>query len=153
MERTLVLIKPDGVQRGLVGEVTKRFERKGLKLVGMKMMTLEDAVVLEHYAHLVDKPFFDSIKKFMQSTPVVAQCWEGVEAVAAVRIIVGITKAREADAGSVRGDLSMGFQCNVVHASDAIDTAKREVARFFKEDELYEYDKTEYLHVYSEGEK
>ena len=89
----------------------------------------------------------------MQSTPVVAQCWEGVEAVAAVRTIVGITKAREADAGSVRGDLSMGFQCNVVHASDAIDTAKREVARFFKEDELYEYDKTEYLHVYSEGEK
>jgi nucleoside-diphosphate kinase len=153
MERTLILIKPDGVQRGLIGEVTKRFEQKGLKLVGMKMMTLEDAIVLEHYAHLVDKPFFDSIKKFMQSTPVIVQCWEGVEAVAAVRTIVGITKAREADAGSVRGDLSMGFQCNVVHASDSINTAKREVKRFFKEDELYEYDKTEYMHVYSEDEK
>jgi len=153
MERTLVLIKPDGIQRGLVGEVTKRFERKGLKLVGMKMMTLKDAVVLEHYAHLVDKPFFEGVKKFMQSTPVIAQCWEGVEAVNAVRIIVGITKAREADAGSVRGDLSMGFQCNVVHASDSLETAKREVGRFFKKDELYDYDKTEYMHIYSEDEK
>jgi nucleoside-diphosphate kinase len=153
MERTLVLIKPDGIQRGLIGEVTRRFERKGLKLVGMKMMTLKDAVVLEHYAHLVDKPFFEGVKKFMQSTPVIAQCWEGVEAVNAVRIITGITKAREADAGSIRGDLSMGFQCNVIHASDSLDTAKREVKRFFKEDELYDYDKTEYMHIYSEDEK
>ena len=153
MERTLVLIKPDGVQRGLVGEVTKRFEKKGLKLVGMKMMTLEDAVVLEHYAHLADKPFFAGVKKFMQSTPVIAQCWEGVEAVNAVRIITGITKAREADAGSIRGDLSMGFQCNVIHASDSAKTAKAEVERFFKEDEIFDYDKTEYMHVYSEDEK
>ncbi|MBU0578317.1 nucleoside-diphosphate kinase [Patescibacteria group bacterium] len=153
MERTLVLIKPDGIQRGLVGEVTKRLERKGLKLVGMKMMHLEDAIILEHYAHLVDKPFFEGMKQFMQSTPVIAQCWEGVEAVDAVRIIVGITKAREADAGSIRGDLSMGFQCNVVHASDNTDNAKREVERFFKEGELYDYDKTEYMHVYSDDEK
>lgn len=152
MERTLVLIKPDGIQRGLVGEVTRRFERKGLKLVGMKMMTLEDAVVLEHYAHLVDKPFFDGVKKFMQSTPVIAMCWEGVEAVSAVRTIVGITKAREADAGSIRGDLSMGFQCNVVHASDSLDTANREVERFFKPEEIFSYDKTEYMHVYSDDE-
>ena len=153
MERTLVLIKPDGIQRGFVGEVTCRFEKKGLKLVGMKMMALEDAIVLEHYAHLVDKPFFESVKKFMQSTPVIAQCWEGVEAVNAVRIITGITKAREADAGSIRGDLSMGFQCNVIHASDSLETAKREVERFFKEEELYDYDKTEYIHIYSEDEK
>ena len=153
MERTLVLIKPDGVQRGLVGEVTRRFEQKGLKLVGLKMMTLEDAVVLEHYAHLVDKPFFAGVKKFMQSTPVIAQCWEGVEAVDAVRIIVGITKARKADAGSIRGDLSMGFQCNVVHASDTLENAQREVKRFFKEEEIYDYDKTEYMHVYSDDEK
>jgi len=153
MERTLVLIKPDGIQRGLVGEVTRRFERKGLKLIGMKMMKLGDAVVLEHYAHLVDKPFFAGVKNFMQSTPVIAQCWEGVAAVNAVRILVGITKAREADAGSIRGDLSMGFQCNVVHASDTTDNAKREVERFFKKDEIYDYDKTEYMHVYTEDEK
>lgn len=153
MEKTLVLIKPDGIQRGLVGEVTKRLETKGLKLVGMKMMHLEEAVVLEHYAHIVDKPFFAGVKKFMQSTPVIAQCWEGVEAVEAVRIVVGITKARAADAGSIRGDLAMSLQCNVVHASDSIETAKNEVPRFFKKDELYSYDKTEYMHVYSEDEQ
>ncbi len=153
MERTLVLIKPDAVQRGLVGEVTKRLEQKGLRLVGMKMMHLGEAVILEHYAHLKDKPFFSGIKKFMQSTPVVAQCWEGVEAVEAVRILVGITKARAAGAGSIRGDLAMSFQCNVVHASDSVENAKNEVARFFKKDELFTYDKTEYMHVYSDDEK
>ncbi len=119
----------------------------------MKMMELKEAVVLEHYAHLKDKPFFAGIKKFMQSTPVIAQCWEGVEAVEAVRLIVGPTKARAADAGSIRGDLAMSFQCNVVHASDSLETAKREVKRFFGADEIFEYDKTEYMHVYSEDEK
>jgi len=153
MERTLVLIKPDAIQRGLIGEITKRFEKKGLKLIGMKMMQLKEAVVLEHYAHLKDKPFFAGIKKFMQSTPVIAQCWEGVEAVEAVRLIVGPTKARAADAGSIRGDLAMSFQCNVVHASDSLETAKREVKRFFDDKEIFEYDKTEYMHVYSEDEK
>ena len=153
MERTLILIKPDGVQRGLIGEVTKRFEQKGLKLVGMKMMSLSEAVILEHYAHLKDKPFFAGVKKFMQSTPVIAQCWEGVEAVEAVRLITGITKARAAEAGSIRGDLAMSYQCNVIHASDSVETAKREIPRFFKKDELHEYDKTEYMHVYSEDEK
>lgn len=153
MERTLVLLKPDAVQRGLVGEVTKRLEQKGLKLIGMKMMTLSEAIVNEHYAHLVEKPFFKGVKDFMMSTPVVAQCWEGVEAVEAVRILVGITKARAADAGSIRGDLAMSFQCNVVHASDSADSAKIEVKRFFKEGEIFEYDKTEYMHVYSNDEK
>jgi nucleoside-diphosphate kinase len=153
MERTLVLLKPDAVQRGLVGEVTKRLEQKGLKLIGMKMMTLSEAIVNEHYAHLVEKPFFKGVKDFMMSTPVVAQCWEGVEAVEAVRILVGITKARAADAGSIRGDLAMSFQCNVVHASDSVESAKIEVKRFFKEGEIFEYDKTEYMHVYSNDEK
>lgn len=153
MERSLILIKPDGIQRGLVGEVTRRFEQKGLKLIGMKMMKLEEAVIREHYAHLADKPFFASIKNFMSSTPVIAQVWEGVEAVEAIRLIVGITKARAADAGSIRGDLAMGYQCNVVHASDSPETAKNEVKRFFKDDELFAYDKTEYLHIYDEEER
>ncbi|MBN1258427.1 nucleoside-diphosphate kinase [Candidatus Peregrinibacteria bacterium] len=153
MERTLVLIKPDAIQRGLIGNITSRFERKGLKLIGMKMMELKEAVILEHYAHLKDKPFFAGVKKFMQSTPVIAQCWEGVEAVEAVRLIVGPTKARAADAGSIRGDLAMSFQCNVVHASDSLETAQREVKRFFEEGEIFNYDKTEYTHVYSEDEK
>ena len=149
----MVLIKPDGIQRGLVGEVTRRFEKKGLKLIGMKMMQLKEALVLEHYAHIVDKPFFGGVKSFMQSTPVIVQCWEGVEAVEAVRIIVGITKARAADAGSIRGDLAMSLQCNVVHASDTSENAQKEVARFFANDELFHYDKSEYLHVYSDDER
>lgn len=153
MERTLVLIKPDGIQRGLVGEVTRRLEAKALKLVGMKMMELKEALVLEHYAHIADKPFFEGVKNFMQSTPVIVQCWEGVEAVEAVRIIVGITKARSAEAGSIRGDLAMSVQSNVVHASDSLESAKAEVARFFNEDEIFDYDKSEYMYVYSDDER
>ncbi len=152
MERTLVIIKPDGIQRGLIGEVTRRFERKGLKLLGIKMMTLEEALLKEHYEHIADKPFFSGISEFMQSSPVIVQCWEGVEAVHAVRLICGITKAREADAGTIRGDLAMSIQCNVVHASDSLETAQKEVPRFFEEEELFHYDKSEYLHVYSEDE-
>lgn len=151
-EKTLVLIKPDGIQRGLIGEVLKRFEAKGLKVVGMKMMSLDEAVLREHYAHIADKPFFPGVARFMSSSPVLALCLEGLEVVNAVRNICGITKAREAEAGSIRGDLGMSVACNVVHASDSIETAKVEVPRFFKEDEIYDYDKTEYVHVYSEDE-
>lgn len=152
MERTLVLIKPDAIQRGLVGEVTKRFETKGLKLIGIKMMSLDEAVLREHYAHIADKPFYPGVEKFMRSTPVVAMCWEGVEAVEAVRILCGITKARKADAGTIRGDLAMSVACNVVHASDTSENAVSEVKRFFNKDELFEYDKSEYMHVYMEEE-
>lgn len=153
MERTLVLIKPDAIQRGLVGEVIKRFERKGLKLIGMKMMTLDEAVLREHYAHIASKPFYPGVEKFMKSTPVVALCLEGLEAVNAVRLIAGITKAREADAGTIRGDFAMSVACNVIHASDTTENAVQEVKRFFKADELHSYDKTEYLHVYVDDER
>ncbi len=153
MERTLVLIKPDAIQRGLVGNITERFERKGLKLSGMKMMTLNEALLREHYSHLADKPFFPGISKFMSSSPVIVQCWEGLDAVNAVRILCGITLSREADAGSIRGDLAMSIQCNVVHASDSKENAAKEIERFFEEAELYPYDKVEYMHVYSEDER
>jgi nucleoside-diphosphate kinase len=153
MEKTLILIKPDAIQRGLVGEITQRFEKKGLKLVGMKMMRLDDALLREHYSHIADKPFFPGISNFMQSSPVLAQVWEGLEIVEAVRILCGITKAREADAGSIRGDLAMSIQSNVVHASDSTENAKEEVKRFFNPEELFEYDKAEYLHVYAEDER
>lgn len=153
MEKTLVLIKPDAIQRGLVGEITQRFEKKGLKLVGMKMMRLDDALLREHYSHIADKPFFPGISNFMQSSPVLAQVWEGLEVVEAVRILCGITKAREADAGSIRGDLAMSIQSNVVHASDSIENAREEVKRFFNQEELFNYDKAEYLHVYAEDER
>ena len=152
-EKTLVLIKPDGVQRGLVGEVTKRLEQKGLKLVGMKMISLDEAVLREHYAHIADKPFFPGVSKFMRSSPVIAMCWEGLEVVQAVRILCGITKSRSAEAGSIRGDLAMSVACNVVHASDSVDTATKEVPRFFKADEIFEYNKSEFENVYTEDER
>lgn len=152
-EKTLVLIKPDGIQRGLVGEVIGRFEKKGLKVVGMKMMTLDEAVLREHYAHIAEKPFFPGVSKFMQSSPVIALCLEGLEVVQAVRILCGITKAREAEAGSIRGDLAMSVACNVVHASDSVETAEKEVVRFFKPDDIFNYDKTEFNDVYTEDER
>lgn len=152
-EKTLVLLKPDAIQRGLIGEVIARFEKKGLKLVGMKMMQLEEAVLREHYAHIADKPFFPGVSQFMQSSPVIAMCWEGLEVVAAVRILCGITKARSAEAGSIRGDLAMSVACNVVHASDSVETATKEVPRFFKMDELFTYNKSEFEHVYTEDER
>jgi len=153
MERTLVIIKPDAIQRGLIGEVTRRLERKGLKLVGMKMMTLENALLKEHYSHIADKPFFPGISEFMQSSPVIVQCWEGLEAVNAVRLLCGITKAREADGGTIRGDFAMSIQCNVVHASDSTEAAQEEVPRFFEKEEIFSYEKSEYLHVYSVDEQ
>ena len=152
-EKTLVLIKPDAIQRGLVGQIASRFELKGLKIVGMKMMGLDEAVLREHYAHIADKPFFPGVAKFMQSSPVIAMCVEGLDVVNAVRKITGITKAREAEAGSIRGDFAMSVSCNVIHASDGVEAAEAEVKRFFKPDEIFEYEKSEYMHVYGEDER
>jgi len=152
-ERTLILVKPDAVQRGLLGQIVSRFEVKGLKLVAMKMMSLDEAVLREHYAHIADKPFFPGVAKFMQSTPVVAMCWEGLDVVDTVRRITGITKAREAEAGSIRGDFAMSVSCNVIHASDGVEAAEAEVKRFFNPDEIFKYDKSEYMHVYGEDER
>ncbi|PLX29055.1 nucleoside-diphosphate kinase [Candidatus Parcubacteria bacterium] len=152
-EKTLVIIKPDAIQRGLVGTITQRFENKGLKLAGMKMMRLGDEILKEHYAHIADKPFFPGVSSFMQSTPVLVMCWEGLDVVETVRRITGITKAREAEAGSIRGDFAMSVACNVIHASDSVDTAKSEVSRFFADEDIHDYDKTEYMHVYIEEER
>ncbi len=152
-EKTLVLIKPDAIQRGLVGDIMTRFEKKGLKVVGLKMMRLDEAILREHYAHLSDKPFFPGISKFMQSSPVVAICLEGLEVVDAVRLITGVTKAREAEAGSIRGDFAMSIACNVIHASDSVENAQKEVPRFFTDKEIHEYLKSEYEFVYAQDER
>ncbi len=149
-EQTLILIKPDAVQRNLVGEIIGRFERKGLKIVGMKMMELEDALLEAHYAHIKDKPFFAGIKNFMKSSPVVAMALSGINAISATRIIVGPTKAYEADAGSIRGDLALSMQSNIVHASDSPETAKEEVARFFSDNELFDYPKQDFSYIYAD---
>ncbi len=149
MEQSLVLVKPDGLQRGLVGEIISRFERKGLKIIGIKMMTVEDAILEEHYAHLADKPFFGDIKAFMKSSPMVAIALEGSEgSVAAIRILVGPTKGQDATAGTIRGDFGLSGSNNIVHASDSVDNGKVEVARFFDADQTFEYDKTESQHIY-----
>ena len=139
MQKTVVLVKPDGMQRGLVGEIISRFERKGLKLVGIKMARMTDEILDKWYSHLRDKSFFADIKEYVKWTPIVAMVWEGLEAVAAVRKIVGITKAREAEAGSIRGDLGMSGQHNLIHASDSPEAAKRELGMVFKQREIFDY--------------
>lgn len=149
MERTLILCKPDCLQRNLLGEVVGRFERKGLKIVGLKMMQLNDVLLDDHYQHHQDKPFFQGLKDFMKSAPVVAMVLEGKQAVAAVRFIVGSTKGAEADAGTIRGDLAMTTQ-NIVHASDSPENAEVEVARFFQPDELFEYRKLDTELIYAD---
>jgi nucleoside-diphosphate kinase len=152
MERSVVLVKPDGVQRALIGEITHRFERKGLKLVGLKMVALNDAILDEWYAHHKDKAFFPALKSYMKSFPVVAMLWEGVEAVTTIRKIVGITKAREADPGTIRGDFAMSQQYNLIHASENSEVARKEEALIFKEDEIFSWEKTDIGHIYLDEE-
>jgi nucleoside-diphosphate kinase len=148
-----VLIKPDAFQRDLIGEIIKRLEIKGLKLVGIKMMQLGDDLLNEHYSHLQQLPFFPEIKAFMRKTPIIACCWEGVEAVETVRLLCGVTKARTAAPGTIRGDLAMSIQTNLVHASDSLETANVEIPRFFKPEEIFEYEDITAPYLYSSGER
>ena len=152
MEKTLVIIKPSAVHRQLTGEVIARFERKGLKLVAMKMAQLSDEILAEHYAHLTDKPFYGGIKDSMQSSPVVLCAWEGVDCVRVVREMAGVTNARQAAFGTIRGDLSMSMQKNIVHTSDSPENAEIELARFFDENEFFEYFRPIDAEMYSSDE-
>lgn len=149
-EKTLIILKPDAIQRGLVGDVVTRFERKGLKIIGMKMIQLEDVLLEAHYAHIKDKPFFGGIKNFMKASPVVVIALSGIEAVAATRLIVGPTKAYEAAAGTIRGDFSLSMQSNIVHASDSVENGIIEVARFFAGTELFEYKRNDFNFINAE---
>ncbi|MCA9323500.1 nucleoside-diphosphate kinase [Candidatus Saccharibacteria bacterium] len=153
MERTLIILKPDALQRGLAGEIIKRFERKGLKILGIKMMTLDSALLAAHYAHLTDKPFYKGLEEFMKSSPVIVMALEGYECVNSIRIILGATNPREAEAGTIRGDLAIGTGRNLVHASDSKENGEKEVARFFKAGELFDYDKSEYALIYEGHER
>lgn len=153
MERTLIILKPDAVQRGLIGEIITRLERKGLKLIGMKMASLDEAILQNHYAEHVDKPFYAGLEKFMKSSPVVLMAWEGYECVSSVRTLVGSTNPRQADPGSIRGDLAIGAGRNLIHASDSKASGEKEVANFFDTKELFSYDKSEYLHIYEPNER
>lgn len=152
-ERTLILLKPDAFQRNLLGKIIERFEHKGLKIVGLKMMQLSDVLLEDHYAHHKDKPFFESLKKFMASAPVAAMVLEGLEAVRIVRMLCGATSGRVADIGTIRGDFSMSTQANIIHASDSIETAEREIWRFFNSDEIFDYQKIDFPVIYGEEER
>lgn len=149
-ERSLIIIKPDAIQRSIVGEIVTRFERKGLKIIGMKMMYLKDALVEEHYAHVADKPFFPRIKRFMTSSPVIVMAVAGIKAVDSIRLIVGVTKGYEADAGTIRGDYALSMQSNVVHASDSVENGAIEIKRFFDDSEIVDYDKVDTAFIFSD---
>lgn len=148
-EKTVVLVKPDGLQRGLIGEIIHRFERKGLKLVGLKMVHLDDETLDKWYAHHKDKDFFGEFKKYMKWTPVVAMVWEGIEAIVTVRKLVGITKSREAEMGSIRGDFGMSGRQTIVHASDSLESAQKELDLVFKHTEIFSYESGSDSLIYS----
>ena len=152
MEQTVVLVKPDGIQRALIGEVIHRFERKGLHLVALKMVNLSTQLLEDWYAHHKDKPFFPSLRDYMQSSPIVAMVWEGKDAASTVRTMIGITKAREAAPGTIRGDFGMSQQLNLIHASESPEAAQKELHLVFAEDEIFPWKKLDMSQVYSEEE-
>lgn len=152
-EKSLIILKPDSVQRNLVGEIIARFERKGLKIIGVKMMSIKDIVLEEHYSHIKDKPFFPGVRDFMKSCPVVVMALEGINAVSAIRLIVGPTKAWEANAGTIRGDYSLSTQSNIVHASESVEAGEAEIKRFFNKEELFDYKKIDTDFIYAEYKK
>lgn len=152
IERTLVLLKPCTLQRGIAGEIISIFEKKGLHICGMKMLQLDDKILSEHYAHLSDKPFFQRVKDAMMTAPVIAMCLEGVEAIEAVRALAGPTNGRKAAPGTIRGSYCMSFQENIVHASDGPETAAAELKRFFRPEEILEWKSCYFDFTYANDE-
>ncbi len=139
MEKTYIMVKPDGVQRNLVGEIVGRFEKKGLRLAGMKLMQISPELASRHYAEHEGKPFFGELIDFITSGPVVAMVWEGLNAVSVARTMMGKTNPAEAAPGTIRGDLALFMGNNVVHGSDSAESAEREISLFFSPEELIEY--------------
>ena len=141
MERTLILIKPDGVQRGLMGEIIGRFERRGLKLAGMKFIQMSRELAERHYAVHKGRPFYADLVNYITSGPVVAMAWEGKDAIKAARNTIGATNPAEANAGTIRGDLGMEIGRNLVHGSDSPENGVKEMNLFFSEEELVAWDR------------
>lgn len=139
VQRTLVLCKPDAVQRGLVGKIISRVERKGLKIVGLKLMRIDEDLAGRHYAEHLEKPFYPDLRHFITSSPVVAMAIEGRNAVEVVRDLMGVTNPQKAAAGTIRGDFGLNMTMNLVHGSDSLASAEREIALFFSEQELVAY--------------
>lgn len=141
MERTLILVKPDGMQRGLAGEIISRLERRGLRIVGLRMFQMEDDVARRHYAEHEGKPFFGGLISYITSGPIIAAVLEGTGAVEVVRKTMGATAPARAEPGTIRGDLGLEMGRNLIHGSDSLDSAKREIALFFEEGQLHNYER------------
>jgi nucleoside-diphosphate kinase len=138
-ERTFLMIKPDGVQRGLVGKIIKRFEAKGFKLVAMKFMWPSEELLQKHYSDLSDRPFFPGLVKYMSSGPVVPMVWEGLNAVKTGRFMLGATDPKDSNPGTIRGDLCIQVGRNIIHGSDSVESAKKEIALWFDPKELVQW--------------
>jgi len=141
-QRTLILVKPDGVQRRLAGQIIGRIESRGLKIVGLKMLRVTQALSREHYAEHVEKPFYPLLEEFITSGPVIALVAEGPEAISVMRGMLGATNGREAPPGTIRGDFGLSRQMNLVHGSDGPEAAAKEISVYFKPEELIDYDAT-----------
>lgn len=152
MEQTLVIIKPSAIERGLIGEIISRFQRKGLNIAGLKMMQLDEKILREHYAHLVERPFFPWILESMMATPVIVACIKGTDAVSIVRMMTGATNGRKAEPGTIRGDFSVSSQENIIHASDSVENANIEINRFFKPEEIFDYTSVAIKFIYAPDE-
>ncbi|WP_431799108.1 nucleoside-diphosphate kinase [Halobacillus andaensis] len=148
MEKTFLMIKPDGVQRNLIGEVTTKFENKGFKLAGAKLMTIDRALAEEHYGEHKGKPFFEELVNFITSGPVFAMVWEGENVISTARQMMGATNPQEASPGTVRGDYGLTVGKNVIHGSDSQQSAEREIGLFFQNNEMIDYNKDNLSWVY-----
>lgn len=148
MERTFIMVKPDGVQRGLIGEIVNRFEQKGFKLVGAKLMQISTSLAEQHYGEHKERPFFGELVEFITSGPVFAMVWEGEDVISISRNMIGATNPQEATPGSIRGDYAVTVGKNIIHGSDSPESAKREINLFFKEEELIDYTKQDNDWIY-----
>lgn len=153
MEQTFVILKPSTIQRSLIGDVITRYQRKGLIFTGIKMMQLDEKILREHYAHLVDRPFFPSLVDSMTRTPVIVMVLKGKDAVEVVRAMTGATNCRKAAPGTIRGDFGMSGQENIVHASDSPENAVIEINRFFKPEEIFDYPMPTFNAIYAPDEQ
>lgn len=151
-ERTLVLIKPDALQRHLLGDIINRFENKGLKIIGLKMVEMDDALMNAHYGKYSDKPFFKGLTDHMSKSPIVAMAVSGIRAISVTRLLVGQTKGYEAAPGTIRGDYAISIQSNLVHASDPEENPEEEIMRFFNDNELFDYQRLDFGLLYGEEE-
>ncbi len=142
MEKTFLMVKPDGVQRNLIGEIVTRFEKKGFQLCGAKLMNISRELAEKHYNEHKDKPFFEELVDFITSGPVFAMIWQGENVIATARKMMGATNPQEAEVGTIRGDYGIQVGMNIIHGSDSPESAEREINLFFNKEEIIDYDKT-----------